>query len=137
MNGYRILGIALATIGFYAVGAIWYGFAFSDLWMAESGVTEADYEDGSQAWVWMIAGIVLTLMQVIGISYILNWKGRPDISDAIKSISILSVLLGAAFSMYAFVYLPKHSVPLLMIDTSHFVVGWIIVAAILTQFRVK
>lgn len=133
MNGYKVLGIILATVGFYAVGMIWYGFAFSDLWMAGQGVTEADYENNSPAWMGL--GVLLTLMQVIGISYILSWKGRPEMPDAVQSIGMLSVLLAAAFSMYALAYLPQHSVPLFLIDASHLILGWIIAAAVLTKFR--
>ena len=32
--------VLLATIAFYMVGFVWYGFLFQDLWLAASGMTE-------------------------------------------------------------------------------------------------
>ncbi len=133
MNGYKIIGIILATVGFFAVGMIWFGFAFTDLWMVESRLVEADFENNSPAW--MLLGLMLTIMQVIGITYILNWKGRPAMPEAIKSIALLAILFPVAFAMYALTYLPQHSVPLFLIDASHLSLGWIIAGVILTMFR--
>jgi len=133
MNGYKILGIVLATVAFYFVGFFWYGFIFSELWMAESHVTEAQAASGSP--LWMIVGIVLTAMQVVGLSYILNWRGRPDMGEAIKSIGIISLLIPVAFCMYALAYMPQHSMPLFLVDACHLILGWLVATAILTKFR--
>ena len=135
MNGYKILGIVLAVVAFYLVGFVWYGVLFTDLWMGESGFTDADFEGGSPAW--MGVGLLLTVVQVIGLTYILSWKGHPDTVGSVKAMGLLGLLIAAPFAAYALTYSPHHSIPLFLVDASHLIVGWCISGAVLSFFKAE
>ena len=133
MNGYKILGVILATIAFYLVGFLWYGVLFSELWMSESGFTEQDYANSSPAWMGL--GIVLTIVQVIGATLVLSWRGHPDLADSVKTMATMGLLFAAPFAAYALTYSPHHSIPLYLIDASHLIVGFCLTGAVLSMFR--
>ncbi len=125
------VGVAVASIVFFLVGFLWYGVLFAKAWMAAEGLTEEDA--GSP--VWMIGGLVITVMQVTGLALVMKWKGVEGVSDAVKTAVILWALFALPFSAYAFVYLPAHNMTLLMIDASHLLLGWVTSAVILSKFK--
>jgi hypothetical protein len=125
------VGIAVASLAFFFIGFIWYGFIFAKLWMAANGLTEEDA--GNPAW--MIGGLVITVMQVVGLALTLKWRGVANTGEAVQTAVILWALLALAFCGYAFVYLPAHDATLLAIDGGHLLVGWVAAAAILSRFK--
>lgn len=125
------VGIALASIAFFFIGFLWYGVIFMDGWMAGHGLTE---DDGGSP-IWMVGGVVITVMQVIGLALILKWKGAAGLGDAATTAALLWALLALPFTLYAYLYLPAHNSTLLMIDASHLLVGWVVAAAILSRFK--
>ncbi|NNE40329.1 MAG: DUF1761 domain-containing protein [Marinicaulis sp.] len=131
MFGLKPLPVILATVAFFFVGFLWYGLLFTEMWMAAEGLTEEDA--GSP--VWMIGGLIITFMQVIGIGLVLKWKNVSGVNDAVMTMLTLWLLIALPFTAYAFVYLPAHSLPLLMIDASHLLVGWVVSAIILTIMK--
>ncbi|MBT8473539.1 MAG: DUF1761 domain-containing protein [Marinicaulis sp.] len=131
MFGLKPLPVILATVAFFFVGFLWYGLLFTEMWMAAEGLTEEDA--GSP--VWMIGGLIITFMQVIGIGLVLKWKNVSGVNDAVMTMLTLWLLIALPFTAYAFFYLPAHSLPLLMIDASHLLVGWVVSAIILTIMK--
>ena len=127
------IGIVIASVAFYLVGFLWYGVLFTDAWMAAEGLTPADAEEQNP--VYMLGGLLITVMQVIGLAIVLKWKGVSGIGDALKSTALLWALFALPFSMYAYLYLPRHDSTLLMIDASHLLVGWVVAAAVLSRFK--
>ncbi len=125
------VGIALASVAFFFVGFLWYGLLFTDAWMAAHGLTEEDA--GSPAW--MLLGLVLTVMQVLGLAIVMKWKGIANVGDAVKTAVFLWALFALPFNLYAFTYLTAHNVTLLAIDASHMLVGWVAAAVILALFK--
>ena len=85
--------------------------------------------------IYMVGGILITFMQVIGIGLILKWKGVADIGDAVKTIALLWLLIALPLMLYAYLYLPAHNSTLLMIDSSHLLVGWLVSAVILSIMK--
>ena len=132
--GLNSLAVLLATLAFYFVGFLWYGLFFMEAWMNAAGITEADYGDQSQG-VWMLGGVLITIMQVIGIGLVLRWKGAASIGDAVKTTLIIWALFALPFVHYNYLYEPDHSVVLLIIDASHLLVGWVISAVILSLIK--
>jgi len=60
--------VIVAVLVFYMLGFFWYGFLFSDAWMAEAGISETEALANSEAqgvmmFVW---GILVTLGQAMG-----------------------------------------------------------------------
>lgn len=132
--GHNAIAIVLASIAFYLIGMVWYGFAFSDLWMAQTGYTEADFEGSSP--LWMALGGVICLLTVIGLSVVLRWGGEmPALNGALKRTFLLWAGFGLTAALYGIAYTPMHSVPLLLVDAGHLLVGWLAAAAILALMK--
>jgi len=131
--GQNLIGVVLATLAFWVIGAIWYGVLFSDLWMAENGVIEADFE--GQSPVWMMLGVVISLLAVIGIGKVMAWRGVADLGGAVMTAVILWSLFAVSFVMYDLAYLPAHSMTMFFVDAGHLLVGWVVSAAVLSSFK--
>ncbi len=132
MFGLKPVPVVLATLAFWILGYVWYGVLFMDAWMAASGVT-ADQAGGFD--VYMAGGILTTLLQVIGLAFVLKWRNVSGIGDAVKTALTLWLLFAFPFVMYAYLYLPAHDPTLLMIDGSHLLVGWLVSAIILAVMK--
>lgn len=130
--GLKLVPVLVATLVFWMLGYLWYGVLFMDAWMAGHALT-ADDAGGFD--IYMAGGILITLMQVVGIGLVLKWKGVGDLMDAVKTAGVMWLLIALPFVMYAYLYLPAHDPTLLMIDASHLLVGWLVSAGILTLMK--
>ena len=132
INGTSVLGILLASIGFYFIGFLWYGFIFMEKWMTLQGLPM----DGEMQVMPMIWGFVITVIQVIGINYVLHQSGAKVLSTCAKIAAILGFLLAVPFASYASIYAGA-PLELFMIDASHLLVGYVVAGVILSAFRGK
>ena len=133
--GLNALGVVLASVAFFFVGFLWYGLIFQDLWSREMGITEEMAAAAGNQTIWMIGGFVITVMQVIGIGFVLKWRGVTGLSGAVATALTLWFFLALPFTHYAYIYGAAHSSTLLMIDASHLLVGWLVSAILLALFR--
>jgi hypothetical protein len=131
--GHNVIAIAAASAAFWVLGALWFGVLFAEPWMAGAGLTEADFEGDSYAW--MALGVVISILTVIGLSVALRWGGLPPLADALKRAAWLWLGFGLSYAMYQLVYWPQHSVLLLAVMGSYTLAGWLIAAAILAVMR--
>ncbi len=129
--GLKLVPVLVATLVFWLLGYLWYGVVFMDAWMAGHGLTD----DGGTFDIYMIGGILTTLLQVIGIGLFLKWRSAGDIGVAVKTALTMWVLIALPLIMYAYLYLPAHNSTLLMIDAAHLLVGWVLSAVILTVMK--
>ena len=134
----RIMGlpggaILAATIVFFIWGGLWYGLFFDQLWMAGNGVSEPDFEGQSQ--MWMLGGVAISLISVIGMAKVLKWRGWPDIGGAIGTALVLGICFGSAVWAYNLVYLPAHDMSLFLVNIGHLILGWVVAAIVLTLVR--
>ena len=125
------VGIAVASVAFFLVGFLWYGVLFAQAWMAAEGVTEEDAGNP----IWMLPGLIITAMQVVGLAIVMKWKGVNGLADAVKTALLLWVLFALPFTAYGYIYNPAHNATLLMIDASHLLVGWTAASAVLSRFK--
>ncbi len=132
MFGLKPIPVVLATLVFWVLGYVWYGVVFMDAWMAGQGIP-ADQAGSFD--IYMVGGILITLLQVVGLAFVLSWRNVSGISDAVKTALTLWFLLALPIIMYAYLYLPAHNSTLLMIDASHLLVGWLVSAVILTVMK--
>jgi len=130
--GLKLVPVLVATVVFWLLGYLWYGVVFMDAWMVGHNIP-ADASGGFD--IYMMGGILTSLMQVIGIGLILKWRNGSGVSDAVKMALVIWVLLALPLMMYAYLYLPAHNSTLLMIDASHLLVGWVVSAVILTVMK--
>lgn len=131
--GLNLVAVSLAAIAFFALGALWYGFLFSDAWMAANGISGQAQD--ADAGVWMGVGFLITLVQVFGIGFVLTKADPPSAVSAAAIGLALGVLLAAPLMAYDVVYLPGHDLKLFAIDASHLVLGWCLSAFILGAFK--
>lgn len=132
MFGLKPIPVVLATLVFWFLGFIWYALVFADAWMAGHGIP-ADQAGGFD--IYMVGGILITFLQVVGLAFVLNWRNVSGIGEAVKTILMMWFLLALPIIMYAYLYLPAHNSTLLMIDASHLLVGWLASAVILTVMK--
>ncbi len=131
--GIKLVPLIIATIAFYLVGFLWYGFIFMDMWMSAAGYTEADFDGSSPAW--MALGPLISLLTVIGIGKVLLWTNAQSIGDAIQKTLFIWVAFGLTLALYGLAYSPMHSVNLFLIDASHLLVGWLLATVILAAMK--
>jgi hypothetical protein len=134
--GSHIIGLLLATLAFYMFGYLWYGFLFADQWMHLTGITEADAllrseQLGAMMYVW---GLFISLAQVLGIAAVLNWAGATRLMTCVKISVILAVLIVLPVLGYGMLY-QGVSIHLIGIDFLHLLIGYSLVAVVLSFFR--
>ncbi len=127
------VGIAVATLAFFLIGFLWYGMIFSDAWMAANGVTAEGAKGDSP--IWMVVGLVITAVQVVGIAVVLKSKGASGLVGSAKAAAMLWVFFALPLTLYDYIYMPAHDSTLLMIDASHLLVGWVVSAIVLSLFK--
>jgi hypothetical protein len=131
--GLNLVAVFAAAVAFFIVGFLWYGVIFSDMWMAEMGMTKAD--DDSTPVTYLI-GFVITLMQVIGLGLVLKWRNAAGLSAAVTTAATLWLVFALPFCVYGYLYAATHSTTLLMIDASHLLVGWVVSVVVLSLLKV-
>ena len=132
LSGVNLVGVLLAAIAMWIVGAVWYGLVFSEAWLAASGWTEAMFEDQSP--IWMVAGFVLSLVLAFGLGWHMKQKSITKLNTAALFGLWLALLVGVPLMAYGYVYSPGHSLELFMINASHTVVTFVAACAVLSFF---
>jgi len=134
----NLLGIIVATVVFYLLGYLWYGMFFSEMWLAFNGISEADVaaQAAKLGDMMYIAGAVITLMQVLGLAYILHLAKASTLFTSVKTCTIIAVLIALPLMMYAHIYAGA-SHEAVALNFAHTLVGYILVGVILGFFRGK
>ena len=130
--------VLLATIAFYMVGFVWYGFLFQDLWLAASGMTEEQTmviaeNKGAMMFVW---GLLLTLAQALGLLWVLNLAGAKRLAASLKIAFWLFVMIAAPLLAYTCLY-GTYPLEGILMDYGHILLGWLAMGAIYAAFRGK
>ena len=130
--GTSLLGILAATVAFFAVGWLWYGALFMEKWATLTGVPM----DGEMQMGPMLGGLLITLVQVVGLSFILQHAGASVLKTCVKICAIVAVLIALPIIYYGQNY-EGRALDLFWIDASHMLVGYIVVGLVLSFFRGK
>ena len=120
------LAVALGTLAFFAVGALWYGVLFGKPWQRETGITEPPNGAG----VARVMGFTL-LAEFIVVLTLGHQFAFSDPSDRGKMM--IATGYGLAIMTPAIAINDLHqrkSLKLFLIDASHFVVGMAAVGAV-------
>ena len=130
--------VLLATLAFYMVGFVWYGFLFQDLWLASSGMTEEQTmviaeNKGAMMFVW---GLLLTLAQALGLLWVLNLAGAKRLAASLKITFWLFVMIAAPLLAYNCLY-GTYPLEGILMDYGHILLGWLAMGAIYAAFRGK
>ena len=120
------LAVALGTLAFFAVGALWYGVLFVKPWQRETGITEPPNGAG----VARVMGFTL-LAEFIVVLTLGHQFAFSDPSDRGKMMIATGYGLAIMTPAIAINYLhQRKSLKLFLIDASHFVVGMAAVGAV-------
>lgn len=133
LYGLNAFGVVVASAAFFLVGFLWYGVVFADAWMAAEGVSAAEAEAQSPAW--MAGGVVITVLQVVGIGLVLKWRRAHSVGAAMATAFALWLLFALPFTHYEFLYSPAHDPTTLLLDAGHLLVGWLVAALALALIR--
>ena len=101
VNGLNVLAIIVAAIAMYAIGFLFYGVLFSDLWMSLSGYTEDSLK--GQEWK-MALGPVMPILLAIGLSIACKWRGAIGLVGGVMTGAITWLFFVLSTAMYAFAY---------------------------------
>lgn len=138
IHGTPLWAIIVATIGFYILGFLWYSLIFGDMWKALSGISETEAQAhaaalGNMRYVW---GIVITLLQVLGLNYILHQSNSSAWKCAVKMGAKVALLIALPLMAYGVLY-SDYSFKLLLIDIGHILIGYMAVCAFIVHTRNK
>lgn len=130
--GVNVLGGFLAAIAMFMVGFVWYGLAFSQIWMDARGFELAQFEGQSPAW--LAGGFLIEIVAAFGIGWLMKRLGISTFGAAVGFAVTLALLIGVPLMSYEFVYGAFHSVAGWLVDASHILVTIVAGAAVLSFF---
>jgi len=119
MGSLNWLAIVVATVAFFAVGALWYGLLFRNVWAREVGVTEPPQGPA----VARIMGLTL-LSEFVVVLTLGHLFARIQPGDHAKMMMATGFGLAIMTPAIGINYLhQRRSLTLFLIDAGHFVVG--------------
>ena len=136
--GSSLVAILAASIALYLTGFMVYGVLFSEQWLELVGMSEAEAmarneELGAMMFVW---GFLITLVQVVGLAWVMNHVGASNLGTSIKVAAMLAVLIVLPVLSYNWLY-EGRAFGVVLMDFGHLLVGYSLACAILGFFRGK
>lgn len=135
--GTKISGLVLASILLFMFGGLWYGFIFADQWSKLSNITpeqaEAMHEQNNT--MMYVLGFMITVAQVLGLSWVFEKFNIHTRLACKKTAAMIALFFGFPIMAYNTLYSVDASAALLAIDFGHILLGYVMVAGILSFFR--
>jgi len=134
--GTSVLAIFLGSLAFYMVGFLIYGVLFSEQWLALVEMTEAEAlarneELGAMMFVW---GYGVTLVQVLGLAWVMNQAGEFGAVSAIKVAAVIATFVSLPVLGYNWLYEGRAAGAVAM-DYVHVLIGYSLACIIIGLFR--
>jgi hypothetical protein len=115
------LAIVLATLVFFAVGAIWYSALFGKLWQRELGLSDEQLKGGRSIPLIMGTCLLLEFVIVLMLGHLFARVQPGDHAKMMMAIGFgLAVMAPAIGINYLY---QGRSLKLFLIDAGHFIVG--------------
>lgn len=115
------LAVVLATIAFFAVGAVWYTALFARLWQREVGLSDEQLTGGRNMMLIMGTCFVLEFVICLTVGHIIDFLEPSDRSKMMITIGLALGVIAPALGIN-YLYMRK-SLTLWLIDVGHFVAG--------------
>lgn len=137
--GFEILGIPVlpTLIGsflFMSTMFMWYGGFFKDTFYLGMGITEEDVTAEALG-LWYPIGLVMSMMQGIGIALVLKWRNWPPMLETIKTAVATSFFFAVLTFNYRLVILPDHNHDLFYINASGIMTAFLLCAVTISVLR--
>ena len=115
------LGIVVATLAFFAVGAIWYSALFAKAWQREVGLSTEQLTHGRNMMLTFGTCLLLEFVVVLMLGHLF---ARLQPSDHVKMMMATGFALAIMAPAIGINYLhQRKSLKLFLIDAGHFAVG--------------
>ncbi|MGV3555568.1 MAG: DUF1761 domain-containing protein [Croceibacterium sp.] len=123
------LAVVVATLAFFAVGAIWYTALFGKIWQREVGLSDEQLAGGRNMMLVMGTCFVLEFIVCLTVGHMFDFL---EPSDRAKMMITLGLALGVMAPAVGINYLyQRKSLTLFLVDAGHFLAG---MAAVGTVF---
>lgn len=128
LKGINWIGVLVAAVVSYGIGALWYSVVFGAQWMALSGMSEADIAaTGSMSYLY---GALQTLIVSFGIGWLVARTGMTTLRAG--ATAGLWACLFFALATYALRYIYGNDNPgLIGIDAPYMVLQYVLSGAII------
>ncbi len=121
------LAVVVATLAFFAVGAIWYTALFGRIWQREVGLSEEQLAGGRNMMLVMGTCFVLEFIVCLTVGHMFDFL---EPSDRAKMMITLGLALGVMAPAVGINYLyQRKSLTLFLVDAGHFLAGMAAVGA--------
>jgi hypothetical protein len=121
MDGINWLAVVLATLAFFAVGAIWYTALFAKVWQREVGLSDEQLTSGRNMMLIMGTCFALEFMIALTVGHMFDFLEPSDRSKMMIAIGLaLGIMVPAIGINYLYM---RKSLKLWLVDSGHFVAG--------------
>ena len=122
------LAVVVATLAFFAVGAIWYTVLFGKVWLREVGIPEEQLKSGANMPLIFGTCFALEFIVCLTVGHMFDFL---EPSDRAKMMIAVGLALGVMAPAIGINYLyQRKSLKLFLIDAGHFIVGMAAVGAV-------
>ena len=122
------LAVVVATLAFFAVGAIWYTALFGKIWQREVGLSDEQLTGGRNMMLIMGTCFALEFIVCLTVGHMFDFLAP---SDRAKMMIAVGLALGVMAPAIGINYLyQRKSLKLFLIDAGHFIVGMAAVGAV-------
>ena len=122
------LAVVVATLAFFAVGAIWYTALFGRIWQREVGLSDEQLAGGRNMMLVMGTCFVLEFIVCLTVGHMFDFL---EPSDRAKMMITLGLALGVMAPAVGINYLyQRKSLTLFLVDAGHFLAGMAAVGAV-------
>lgn len=128
------LNVLVATIAYFALGAIWYGPLFSKAWIRGHNININDPDAKKGVAGIMIASFVVFFVVCLVLSVVLRANMVGNVVPAAKWGLLLGVGFAASTHTISYLYLKK-PLSLHLIDGLYHVIGITLAAVVLTLMK--
>ena len=122
------LAVVVATLAFFAVGAIWYTALFGKIWQREVGLSDEQLTGGRNMMLIMGTCFALEFIVCLTVGHMFDFLAP---SDRAKMMIAVGLALGVMAPAIGINYLyQRKSLKLFLVDSGHFVAGMAAVGAV-------
>ena len=122
------LAVVLATVAFFAVGAVWYSALFARAWQREVGLSTEQLTGGRNMMLIMGTCFVLEFIVCLTVGHMFDFLAP---SDRAKMMIAVGLALGVMAPAIGINYLyQRKSLKLFLVDAGHFLAGMAAVGAV-------
>jgi hypothetical protein len=121
MGGINWLAVVLATVAFFAVGAVWYSLLFGKVWQRELGLSDEQLKSGPALPVIFGVCLLLEFVVALTVGHMFDFLQPSDRSKMMIAVGLGAAIMAPAIGIN-YLYQGR-SLKLFLIDAGHFIVG--------------